>query len=104
KEPQVKVFWEVRDVNGKLTPNWTSTYASWPPPTAKPTTYYLTGDGKLTPDKPGSGTDNGSRAYTYPLGTELVADNEQFAIKPQASGFLSYKTAPMTTDTTLLGF
>jgi len=104
KEPPVKVFWEVRDVNGKLTPNWTTSYAAWPPPDAKPMTFYLTADGKLSPAKPAASKDNGARGYTYPLGTELVGDNDQFALRPQASGMLAYRTAPMADDTTLLGF
>jgi predicted acyl esterase len=67
-------------------------------------TYYLTADGRLSPSKPGASKDNGALGYTYPLGTELVSDNEQFAIKPQTGGFLAYRTPPMTEDTTILGF
>ena len=104
KDPPIKVWWEVRDVNGKPAPNWTTTYASWPPANAKPMTFYMTADGKLSPTKQAASKDNGARGYTYPLGTELIADNDQFAVKTPASGMLTYRTTPMTEDTTLLGF
>lgn len=104
KEPPVKVMWEVHDVEGRDVPNWTSTYASWPPPEVRPITLYLTADGKLSADKPGASADNGPRSYTYPMGTELVADNEQFEVRPSPAGTLTYRTAPMTEDTTILGF
>ena len=104
KEPPVKVLWEVRDIDGTPTPNWATTYPSWPPPNAKPMTYYLTVDGKLSPDKPGAVKDNGARGYTYPMGTELIADNDQFAMRPHPTGTLSYRTEPMAEDVTLLGF
>ena len=104
KEPPVKVFWEVTEANGKAKANWTTTLPAWPPPGAKPMTFYLTADGKLTPEKPGASKDNGARGYTYPLGTELVGDNDQFAVRPQAGGVLGYRTAPMAEDTTIMGF
>jgi putative CocE/NonD family hydrolase len=104
KEPQVKVLWEVRDVDGTPTPNWATTYPSWPPPNARPMTLYLTAEGKLSPEKPSTVSGNGPRSYTYPVGTELVADNDQFAIRPLPTGVLTYRTAPMADDTTILGF
>ena len=104
EEPSVKVLWEVRDVDGTPTPNWETTYPSWPPPDAKPMTFYLTADGKLSPEQPGAVKDNGARGYTYPMGTELIADNEQFAVRPNATGVLSYRTEPVAEDMTLLGF
>ena len=114
KEPPVRILWEVHDIDGTapedansrrlVKPNWATTYASWPPPTAKPMTFYMTADGKLSPEKPGVAKDNGARGYTYPMGTELVGDNDQFAVRPNATGALSYRTAPMAEDMTLLGF
>ena len=104
KEPPVRVLWEVRDVNGTPTPNWATTYPTWPPPNAKPVPFYLTADGRLTLEKPRAVEDDGARSYTYPMATELVADNVQFAMRPRAGGFLSYRTAPMTEDITILGF
>ena len=104
QEPPVRVLWEVRDVDGTPTPNWETTYPSWPPPNARPMTLYLRADGALTPAQPAASKEDGARSYTYPMGTELVADNDQFAIAPRPGGFLSYRTAPMSEDTTILGF
>ena len=104
KEPPVKVWWEVSDIDGTPTPSWETTYPSWPPPNAKPMTFYLTADGRLSPETPRAATDNGARGYTYPMGTELVADNDQFAVRPNPTGVLSYRTEPMAEDMTLLGF
>lgn len=104
KEAPVTVWWEVHDTNGKLAPSWTTTYASWPIPGTRQDTYYLTVDGKLSKDKPADVKDNGARKYLYPVGTELVANNEQFALRPLAAGVLTYRTPPMTEDTTVLGY
>jgi predicted acyl esterase len=43
------------------------------------------------------------RGYLYPAGTELVGNNEQFAVAPFDSGVLSYRTEPMAEDMTLIG-
>ena len=104
KEPPVRVLWEVRDIDGTPTPNWETTYQSWPPLNAKPMTFYLTADGTLSPEKPGAVKNNGARSYAYPMGTELVANNDQFALRPHPTGTLSYRTEPMAEDVTLLGF
>ena len=104
KEPPVKVWWEVTDIDGTPTPSWETTYPSWPPPNAKPMTFYLTVDGTLSPEAPGAVKDHGARGYTYPMGTELVGDNVQFAVPPNETGVLSYRTEPMADDVTILGF
>jgi uncharacterized protein len=43
------------------------------------------------------------RSYLYPSGTELVGNNEQFAVKTRPFAMLSYRTEPMTEDTMILG-
>lgn len=104
KDPPITVWWEVHDVNGKLAPNWTTTHANWPVPGVQSDTYYLTADGKLSRERPAASKDNGARRYVYPVGTELVGDNDQFALRPAPGGSLSYRTPPMAEDTTILGY
>lgn len=102
-EPPVTVLWEVRDEAGKATPNWTTTYATWPVPQLQRSTLYLTHDGRMSGEMPAARSDNGVRSYLYPTGTEIVGNNEQFAVKMRPIGLLSYQTDPVTEDTTILG-
>ncbi|RUV06016.1 MULTISPECIES: CocE/NonD family hydrolase [unclassified Mesorhizobium] len=117
KEAPVTVFWETRlpcaefsrDYNisreqfSRAVPGWTTTYADWPVPNLQRTTFYLTGDAKLSPTQPVARPDQGVRNYLYPTGTELVGSNTQFGLTPVSSGTLHYRTDPMTEDTALLG-
>ncbi len=107
KEQPVTVYWEVYNApatdGSKATPAWTTTYASWPAPQTKWLTFYLTTDGKLTEQRPAASNSDGIRQYLYPTGTELVGNNEQFAVAPYDLGTLSYRTEPMSDDTTILG-
>jgi putative CocE/NonD family hydrolase len=104
KEDPITVWWEVHDVNGKLTPNWTSSYPTWPAPNTKWVSFSLSPDGQLNTIQTGNAEGNGARSYTYPIGTELVGNNVQFAMPPNPAGVLTYRTAPMTEDTTILGY
>lgn len=103
KEPPVTVWWEVKDENRVSTANWATTFSGWPVPELQRTTLYMTADGKLSRERPAARPDNGVRSYLYPTGTELVGNNEQFAVKSRPIGLLGYRTEPMTEDTTILG-
>jgi uncharacterized protein len=108
REPPVTVYWEVRDAppddGSRATPGWKTTYAAWPAPNLRWTTFYLTVDGKLSAERPATSAGDGVRKYLYPIGTELPGSNEQFAVAPHPLGSLSYRTEPMPEDTTILGF
>jgi hypothetical protein len=58
---------------------------------------------QLRPEAPEAGPEHGKRRYLYPLGTELAGSSEEFALPPNPSGSLSYRTAPMAADLTILG-
>ena len=103
REPPVTVLWEVKDDMGKATPNWTTTYSNWPVPEVQRSTLYLTHDGKLSREMPAARSDNGVRSYLYPTGTEIIGNNEQFAVTSRPIGLLSYRTEPMAEDMTILG-
>jgi putative CocE/NonD family hydrolase len=107
RELPVTVFWDVANAaaahGSHAAPGWMSSYASWPVPQLLWSNFYLTADGKLSPEKPASGGNDGVRTYAYPAGTELVGSNEQFAITPYEYGSLSYQTEPMADDVTILG-
>ena len=110
-EPPVKVFWEVREPEGdpkKAVTGWTTTHKTWPEPSVERRPFYLTEDAKLSSDQPGPNSDEGSRAYLYPIGTELTVYNSKFAASPGdlrggQMGVLNYRTAPAASDMTLLG-
>jgi putative CocE/NonD family hydrolase len=110
-EPPVTVLWEVKDedrdgefgATQKATPNWTTTYSNWPVPERQRVTLYLTHDGKLSREMPAARADNGVRRYVYPTGTEIIGNNEQFAVTSRPIGLLSYQTEPMAEDTAILG-
>ena len=87
----------------RAAPRWVTTYPTWPVPNLHWSTLYLTATGELVHEKPQSNENHGMRSYVYPLGTELVGNNEQFALNPHPLRTLSYRTPPMTSDTVLLG-
>jgi uncharacterized protein len=104
-EEPVKVFWDVRPENGVQTAVSPATsYPAWPVPQATPMTLYLTPSGELTPEKPLGPDSDGGRMYVAPIGTEMVGSNEQFALSPDPLGSLTYQTAPLQSDVTLLGY
>ena len=107
-EPPVTVFHEVVDAPATAegthaTPGWTTTYDRWPPPKARPSTFFLTARGVLSTERPESAPDHGPATYIYPPGTELFGDNTQFALVPNPIGTLNYRTEPMVSDLTILG-
>jgi predicted acyl esterase len=104
-EPPVTVYWEVVEPEEKALamPSWTTSYSTWPVPGLQWVTFYLTASGRLLQDVPSTSVDVGIRSYTYPIGTELVGSNEQFALVPHPLGTLSYQTSPMSSDLALLG-
>ncbi|AIT82263.1 CocE/NonD family hydrolase [Novosphingobium pentaromativorans] len=105
-EPPVTVYWDVRVPNGdarKAEAGWVTRHDAWPDPAVERMRYYLTPDGGISPDKPGVKADNGARLYLYPTGSEMVYDNQAFALQPNAAGVLNYRTEPMAADMTLLG-
>ncbi len=105
-EPMVNVHWEVTDTDDKAKAGWTSDYAAWPVPNLRWSTLYLTPEGTLDPEPPAASPDDGARSYLYPIGTELIGDNRQFSLAPydaRGEGGLSYRTAAVTADMTVLG-
>lgn len=105
-EPPVKVFWEVQQPENdpkKAVPGWTTVHSTWPVQEVKRRSFYFTGDSVLSPEQPLPDTKVSSRAYLYPMGAELSGTNTQFALLPYSGGVLNYRTAPATSDMTLLG-
>lgn len=104
-ELPITVLWEVTEpeVSTRAAPGWITTYPTWPVPNVEWSTLYLTAGGELSPEKPSTAENQGMRSYVYPLGTELVGSNEQFNLAPLPLGTLNYRTAPMISDTVLLG-
>ncbi|MER9508656.1 CocE/NonD family hydrolase [Mesorhizobium sp. M0579] len=106
-EPPVTVYWEIQQPEGspkKAVEGWVTCHNTWPDPKVERRTYYLTGDAKISPEKPGASPNEGSRAYLYPAGAELApGTNQQFQLRPHPSGVLNYRTAPDTSDMVLLG-
>lgn len=105
KEAPVTVYWEVTEQGGaeRAAPSWVTTYSGWPPPNVKWQTLYLTQSGRLSLEPQDVREDHGERSYVYPLGTELIGSNEQFALEPHSLGTLSYRTSPATSDLMVLG-
>lgn len=99
-EPPVLINWEHGGVGAS---GWTTGYSSWPVPGLQRQTFYLTAAGELTREASRSSEREGVRTYIYPMGTELVGSNEQFALAPLAIGSLHYETDAMSEDLTLLG-
>ena len=107
-ESPVTVFHEVVDAPATAegthaTPGWTTTYGRWPPPKARPSTFFLTARGVLSTARPESAPDHAPATYIYPAGTEIFGDNTQFALVPNRIGTLNYRTEPMVSDLTILG-
>ena len=103
KEPPVSVWFEVRDTPAPPKANWTSTFTNWPIPETRWQTLFLTANGNLVAEKPVAPPSTGDRLYTFPSGTELVGNNLQFAIPPDGSGTLGYRSEPLTADLTIIG-
>jgi uncharacterized protein len=104
-ESPVTILWEVTEQpqSGQAQPGWRSDFPGWPVPKLHWQALYLTSAGSLSEDVPCHTKEHGVRSYVFPLGTELVGTQEQFAIEPHPLGTLSYQTPPMPCDTMLLG-
>lgn len=107
RDPSVTVLWETNAADGAdrstARPGWTTQYSSWPPYNIRWMPLYLTVDGRLDTDQPSDETDESVRTYLYPLGTELVGSEEQFALSSHPLGTLSYRTEQVEVDTAVLG-
>ena len=107
-EPPVTVLHEVVDAAATAdgthaTPGWITTYAGWPAPSARPSSFYLTASGTLSAERPERAPDHAPLTYIYPAGTELFGDTTQFALVPNPVGTLNYRSAPVLADLTILG-
>lgn len=99
REPPVDIVWEV-PLSRPFPARWISHYASWPVAEERHLALRLAGDGSLNAASP---SDDAPRRYTFPIGTEFVGSNAQFALAPDPDGALSYRTAPLTEDIVILG-
>ncbi len=102
QEPPVSILFETGVVDGELKPNWVETFSDWPVPETEWRTFNLTADGQLSSDPLRAGQ-AGPLTYVYPMGTELVGNNDMFAIPPSPLGSLVYRTTPFEQEFPLLG-
>lgn len=102
EEPDVTVLFETGVVDGELRPNWVETFADWPVPGTERRAFNLGSDGVLTPEALAEGQ-TGPLTYVYPMGTELVGNNDMFGIPPAPLGSLIYRSAPLEEDLPILG-
>lgn len=102
REPDVTVLFETRFVDGELRPNWVETFSDWPVPGTERHSFNLGADGSLAREALDEGR-TGPLTYVYPMGTELVGNNDMFAIPPAPLGSLVYRTAPFQEDLPILG-
>lgn len=116
-EPQVRVLFE-QGASGQTVPSgpmprWVSSFASWPVPTAKSTTWFLGDKGLLATEKQSTGTADSYKADPtalpkafYPGGrsnkvwsADVVYDWRSI---PSGTG-VAYATPPLKEDTVLVG-
>ncbi len=102
EEPDVTVLFETGLVDGELAPSWVETFADWPIAETERRAFSLGTDGSLSSEALGDGQ-TGALTYVYPMGTELVGNNDMFAIPPAPLGSLIYRTAPFEEDVPILG-
>ena len=102
EEPRVTVLFETGFVDGELRPNWVEAFSDWPVPETERRTFNLAADGSLSPEMLGEELAEPS-TYVFPIGTELVGNNDMFAIPPAPLGSLVYRTAPLEEDLPILG-
>ncbi|HEY1891913.1 MAG TPA: CocE/NonD family hydrolase [Steroidobacteraceae bacterium] len=101
-QPPVRIYWESRGYPPVA--SWTTQYSSWPPRRAEARTFWLTAADTLSASPPGtSAADAKGLSYTFPTGVELVGDNTQFAVPPDPDGSLTWTSAPLAEDLTILG-
>jgi hypothetical protein len=102
REPPVTVWFETRVVDDQPKPGWVAGFSDWPVPEVQWSELYLTADGRLHRERP-TKEGSGNRSYIFPVGTELVGDNQVFANPPAPLGSLTYRTGALEEDTTVLG-
>ena len=101
-EPPVTIYWETKGLPPVA--SWTTHYASWPPKSTQMQTFWLTSARTLSAAAPSSSpADAAGLEYTFPTGVELVGDNTQFALPPDPYGSLTWTSAPLDRDLTILG-
>lgn len=102
EEPPVTIYWESKGYPPLAA--WTTRYAAWPPASAVPRTFWLTSARTLSASPPASSpADARGESYTFPTGVELVGNNTQFAVPPDPNGSLTWTSAPLAHDVTILG-
>lgn len=102
KQPKVTVYWEF---GAKVPPvaAWETHYADWPVAGIQDQTFQLNADGSLTRDDAVKQGSDKPRRYVFGPGTELVGSNTQFSMAPDPAGILTWTSAPLTKDLTILG-
>ena len=102
EEPSVTVLFETGVVDGELRPHWVETFSDWPVAGTERRAFNLGSDGTLAAGALTEGR-TGPLTYVYPMGTELVGNNDMFAIPPAPLGSLIYRSAPLVEDLPVLG-
>jgi putative CocE/NonD family hydrolase len=101
-EAPVTIYWESK--GSPPVASWTTHYSSWPPKAAEMRTFWLTSAAALSASPPAnSSADAKGLSYTFPTGVELIGDNTQFAVPPDPNGSLTWTSAPLDHDLTILG-
>ena len=94
--PPVTIYWEPRP---GLPPA-----GGWATQRTRLRTFWLTSARTLSAAPPGnSPADERGLRYTYPTGVELTGSNTEFAVPPDPNGSLTWASAPLHRDFTILG-
>ncbi len=108
--PRIRVWWESGRDGGARAPGWVSAVSQWPPKT-KTERWWLDQGGALGAKKGSGGPD----AYAYAGPTGQGIQNPAYSgvttqpnvylwsVKPAPGTFTAYTSAPLTTDTPVLG-
>jgi hypothetical protein len=101
-QPPVTIYWEPKGFPPVA--SWTTQYDGWPPKAAGMRTFRLTSAATLSATPPANlPADAKGLSYTFPTGVELIGDNTQFAVPPDPNGSLTWTSAPLDRDLTILG-
>lgn len=101
--PPVTIYWQTR-AGLPPTSGWATHYAHWPPKRTRARTFWLTSARTLSARRPGnSAADAHGLSYTFPTGVELMGNNTQFALPPDPNGSVTWTSAPLSQNLTLLG-
>lgn len=105
-EPAVDIYWESETSAASVVERWSTQFEQWPVETAQAQTFYMTKKGELSdapPARHSEGEAEAALSYLYPLGVELTGGNAQFSIRTEPLGSLTWTSAPMIQDSTILG-